>query len=192
MLVGAYQEVMGNNHNLFGAPHEAHIHIDEEGFSDQESHQRERLSAPPRSARATSASLLHDGFRRLINRRVKDGELSEAEGAELAQFYESRYDAYTYLAVNGVKAAFAAQDRLLNYVIQPILTIKNVQFERLTTCMVTQRKPKASKYLTTPTRPVQVDRDRSVAGLLEKMEGTGFGGPPTRRSSSHLARHARR
>src|SRR5947209_5264752 len=42
--------------------------------------------------------------------------------------------------------------------------------------MVTQRKPKPSKYLTIPTRPVQVDRDRSVAGLLEKMEGTGFGG----------------
>jgi deoxyhypusine synthase len=41
--------------------------------------------------------------------------------------------------------------------------------------MVTQRKPKASKYLTAPTRPIQVDRDRSVAGLLEKMEGTGFG-----------------
>ncbi len=41
--------------------------------------------------------------------------------------------------------------------------------------MVTQRKPKASKYLVTPTRPVQVDRDRSVAGLLEKMEGAGFG-----------------
>ena len=37
--------------------------------------------------------------------------------------------------------------------------------------MVTQRKPKPSKYLTIPTRPVQVDRDRSVAGLLEKMEG---------------------
>jgi hypothetical protein len=37
--------------------------------------------------------------------------------------------------------------------------------------MVTQRKPKPSKYLTIPTRPVQVDRDRSVAGLLE-MEGT--------------------
>jgi deoxyhypusine synthase len=42
--------------------------------------------------------------------------------------------------------------------------------------MVTQRKPKPSKYLTVPTRPVQVDRDRSVAGLLEKMEGAGFGG----------------
>ena len=41
--------------------------------------------------------------------------------------------------------------------------------------MVTQRKPKASKYLTVPTRPVQVDRDRSVAGVLEKMEGAGLG-----------------
>src|SRR3546814_3990789 len=51
----------------------------------------------------SSDLLLHDGFRRLISRRVKNGELSEAEGAELAQFYESRYDAYTYLAVNGVK-----------------------------------------------------------------------------------------
>ncbi|HYN85612.1 MAG TPA: deoxyhypusine synthase family protein [Pyrinomonadaceae bacterium] len=41
--------------------------------------------------------------------------------------------------------------------------------------MVTQRKPRATKYLTTPVRPTQVDRDRSVAGLLEKMEGAGFG-----------------
>ena len=48
-------------------------------------------------------SLLHDGFRRLINQRVKDGALSEAEGAELAQFYESRYEAYTYLSVNGAQ-----------------------------------------------------------------------------------------
>ena len=32
MLVGAYQEVMGNNHNLFGVPHEAHIFIGEDGY----------------------------------------------------------------------------------------------------------------------------------------------------------------
>ena len=41
--------------------------------------------------------------------------------------------------------------------------------------MVAQKKTKASKYLTVPTRPVPMDRDRSVAGLLEKMEGAGFG-----------------
>src|SRR5436305_8555062 len=42
--------------------------------------------------------------------------------------------------------------------------------------MVTQRKPKPSKYLTIPTRPVQVDRDRAWAGLRVKLVGTGFGG----------------
>ena len=37
-----------------------------------------------------------------------------------------------------------------------------------------KKREKSSKYLTTPTRPVQVDRDRSVAGILQKMEGAGF------------------
>ena len=45
--------------------------------------------------------LLHDGFRRQVTQRIKEGELSEAEGSELVNFYESRYDAYTYIAVNG-------------------------------------------------------------------------------------------
>jgi arginine decarboxylase-like protein len=93
---------MGNNHNLFGAPHEAHIHIDEEGFLIKKVIKGTTVGAAAERARY-ERSYLHDGFRRLINRRVKDGELSEADGAELAQFYESRYDAYTYLAVNGVK-----------------------------------------------------------------------------------------
>lgn len=41
--------------------------------------------------------------------------------------------------------------------------------------MVAQKRSKSSKFLTAPTRPVPIDRDRSVAGLLEKMEGAGFG-----------------
>jgi hypothetical protein len=47
---------------------------------------------------------LHDGFRRLINQRVKDGELTEAEAAEVVEFYESRYGAYTYIALNGSRS----------------------------------------------------------------------------------------
>ncbi len=102
MLVGAYQEVMGNNHNLFGTPHEAHIYIDDEGYLIKKVIRGTTVGEATERARYEK-SLLHDGFRRLINQRVKEGELSEAEGAELAQFYESRYDAYTYLAVNGAK-----------------------------------------------------------------------------------------
>jgi arginine decarboxylase len=103
MLVGAYQEVMGNSHNLFGAPHEAHVYIDEEGFLIKKVIKGTTVGGAAERARY-ERTFLHDGFRRLISRRVKEGELSEAEGAELAQFYESRYEAYTYLAVNGVKS----------------------------------------------------------------------------------------
>ena len=102
LLVGAYQEVMGNNHNLFGTPNEAHIYIDDEGYLIKKVIRGTTVGEATERARYEK-SLLHDGFRRLINQRVKEGELSEADGAALSQFYESRYDAYTYLSVNGAK-----------------------------------------------------------------------------------------
>src|SRR6185369_12783012 len=42
--------------------------------------------------------------------------------------------------------------------------------------MTMMKRSKAAKYLKTPTYPIQIDRDRSVAGLLAKMEATGFQG----------------
>jgi arginine decarboxylase len=100
MLVGAYQEVMGNNHNLFGAPNEAQIHIDEEGYLIKKVIRGTTVGEAAGRARY-ERGLLHDGFRRQVTQRIKDGELSEAEGAELVNFYESRFDAYTYVGVNG-------------------------------------------------------------------------------------------
>jgi arginine decarboxylase len=100
MLVGAYQEVMGNNHNLFGTPNEAQIHIDEKGYLIKKVIRGTTVGEAAARARY-ERSLLHDGFRRQVAQRIKDDELSEAEGAELVNFYESRYDAYTYVAVNG-------------------------------------------------------------------------------------------
>lgn len=100
MLVGAYQEVMGNNHNLFGTPNEAQIHIDEEGYLIKKVIRGTTVGEAAGRARY-ERGLLHDGFRRQVSQRIKDGELSEAEGAELVDFYESRFDAYTYVAVNG-------------------------------------------------------------------------------------------
>jgi len=100
MLVGAYQEAMGNNHNLFGAPNEAHIHIDEAGYLIKKVIRGTTVGEAAGRARY-ERGLLHDGFRRQVTQRIKDGELSEAEGSELVNFYESRYDAYTYIAVNG-------------------------------------------------------------------------------------------
>jgi arginine decarboxylase len=100
MLVGAYQEVMGNNHNLFGTPNEAQIHIDDDGYLIKKVIRGTTVGEAAGRARY-ERSFLHDGFRRQVTQRIKDGELGEAEGADLVNFYESRYDAYTYIAVNG-------------------------------------------------------------------------------------------
>jgi arginine decarboxylase len=102
MLVGAYQEAMGNNHNLFGSPNEAHIHIDEDGYLIKKVVKGTTVGEALYRARYERGQL-HEGFRRIIAQRVKRGELSEAEGAEMVELYESRINAYTYLAVNGVQ-----------------------------------------------------------------------------------------
>ena len=104
MLVGAYQEVMGNNHNLFGSPNEAHIHIDEDGYLIKKVVRGTTLGESLSRVRYERGQL-HESFRRQVGLRVKRGDLTEAEGAEMVDYYESRIDAYTYLAVNGSKGA---------------------------------------------------------------------------------------
>ncbi|MBX3291072.1 MAG: biosynthetic arginine decarboxylase [Acidobacteria bacterium] len=99
MLVGAYQEVMGNNHNLFGVPHEAHIYIGEDG------HIIKKVIAGDTLAEAVStvrfdAVQLHDQFRRTVMKKIKDGSLSSSEGNDLIEFYEKQADGYTYLSPN--------------------------------------------------------------------------------------------
>jgi len=100
LLVGAYQEVMGNNHNLFGAPNEAHIHIDDDGYLIKKVVKGTTVGEALERARYERGQL-HEGFRRLVAQRVKRGDLSEAEGAAMVESYESRINSYTYLAANG-------------------------------------------------------------------------------------------
>ncbi|MBK9152921.1 MAG: biosynthetic arginine decarboxylase [Chloracidobacterium sp.] len=100
MLVGAYQEVMGNNHNLFGVPHEAHIHIGDDGHIIKKVVYGATLSDSVAVARYDAVQL-HDHFRRAIMQRIKNGSLSTKEGNQLIEFYENQADSYTYLAPNG-------------------------------------------------------------------------------------------
>jgi arginine decarboxylase len=100
LLVGAYQEVMGNNHNLFGVPHEAHIHIGEDGHIIKKVIQGATLGDSLATVRY-EATQLHDQFRRIVQKRIKNGELSEKDGHQLIEYYELQIDAYTYLSPNG-------------------------------------------------------------------------------------------
>lgn len=100
LLVGAYQECMGNNHNLFGLPHEAHIHIDEDGYIIKKVIPGSTLGDALAQVRYEGGQL-HDNFRRMITQRIKENEISTKEGQELMDFYEKSISAYTYLTLNG-------------------------------------------------------------------------------------------
>jgi arginine decarboxylase len=104
MLVGAYQEVMGNNHNLFGIPHEAHIHIDNDGYIIRKVLVGSTLGEALASARYESTQL-HEGFRQLVAEQVKDGDLDAKKAHSLIEYYESKIGAYTYLLPNDEKSA---------------------------------------------------------------------------------------
>ena len=103
LLVGAYQECMGNNHNLFGLPHEAHIHIDEDGYIIKKVIQGSTLGDSLAQVRFEETQL-HDSFRKMVMQRVKDGEASAKEGNDLIEYYENCVDSYTYLTVSSEKS----------------------------------------------------------------------------------------
>ncbi len=100
MLVGAYQEVMGNNHNLFGVPHEAHVHIGEDGYLIKKVIQGATLGDAVEIVRFDSAQL-NEQFRKTIMQRIKADEISTKTGYQLIEFYEKQADSYTYLSPNG-------------------------------------------------------------------------------------------
>jgi arginine decarboxylase len=95
-LIGAYQEVMGNNHNLFGDPHEAHIVVDQNGYLIKKVVPGSSVGDTLAWARYAKSEL-HESFRQLVQDRIKEGQLTAAEGEELISRYESRIAAYTYL-----------------------------------------------------------------------------------------------
>ncbi len=96
MLVGAYQEVMGNNHNLFGVPHEAHIHIGDDGYIIKKVIQGSTIGDSLATVRFDGTQL-HDQFRKLVMHRIKNNDVLAKEGDRLIEFYEKALDSYTYL-----------------------------------------------------------------------------------------------
>jgi len=74
-LVGAYQEVMGSGHNLFGPPNEAHIVIEDEGYLITKVVPGGTLGEAVETARY-ERSALQEGFGELAAEQVKRGRLS--------------------------------------------------------------------------------------------------------------------
>jgi len=96
-LVGAYQEVMGSNHNLFGRPNEAHVIIDTDGrYHIKKIVQGGRIGDMLTVARYDKGQAW-ESMQQMIGTRVAGGLLSEDEAGALMKQYESDINRYTYL-----------------------------------------------------------------------------------------------
>jgi arginine decarboxylase len=99
VLVGAYQEILGDLHNLFGDTHAVHVSLDEAGNDVLESvikgtSVREVLDYVEFDADAL-VGMVRDG----VEAAVRDGRMDLEESGRLLRFYEDGLHGYTYLEV---------------------------------------------------------------------------------------------
>ncbi len=96
-LTGAYQEVMGSHHNLFGHPNEAHVLIGDDGKYDIHTLvPGSTIDDMIRFARYDRNQLVNS-YRRLVEARVASGILDSAAAQSLISQYEAGAMSGTYL-----------------------------------------------------------------------------------------------
>ncbi len=98
-LTGAYQDVMGDMHNLFGRLNEVHIFSyddDPQDFYIEEvvkgSSVEDVLNIMQYNPRAMASDV-----KRMIDKQISAGKINPREGVKWTDFYESCLSGYTYL-----------------------------------------------------------------------------------------------
>lgn len=96
-LVGAYQEILGDLHNLLGDTHAVHITVDDNGsYSVDEVIKGDTVREVLRFVQYSGDELLR-AMRKTVEKGVKEQKLSIDESRLLLRFYEDGLDGYTYL-----------------------------------------------------------------------------------------------
>ncbi len=95
-MVGAYQEVMGNFHNLFGTLNEAHIIINKNGYLIKKIISGSHISDVLGMARYDK-NFLFESFNVHIEEQLKKNKLTEDAAEMLRAEYQKHFDSYTYL-----------------------------------------------------------------------------------------------
>jgi arginine decarboxylase len=96
-LVGAYQEILGDLHNLFGDTNAVHVGLGDDGAVVLEAvihgdRVREVLDYVQFQSR-----MLLDQFRKDVETAVREGRIGYEESGALVRFYEEGLNGYTYL-----------------------------------------------------------------------------------------------
>jgi len=98
-LTGAYQDVMGDMHNLFGRLNEVHIFSyddDPEDFYIEEVVKGTSVEDVLSIMQYNPKAMAYD-VKRLIDKQVSAGNIKPREGVRWTDFYEACLSGYTYL-----------------------------------------------------------------------------------------------
>ncbi len=98
-LVGAYQDIMGDIHNLFGRVGEAHVFLDDneaDGFYIEETVNGSKVSDLLKLIQYRSNDLARL-MKKQIDRSTKDKQIKAREGVRLLDFYENQLEKESYL-----------------------------------------------------------------------------------------------
>ena len=96
-LVGAYQEILGDLHNLFGDTHAVHVSLDERGSVVLDAVVKgDTVTEVLDYVEFDSATLVRK-LRNDVELAVRQGKISYEESGRLLEFYEEGLQGYTYL-----------------------------------------------------------------------------------------------
>lgn len=98
-LVGAYQETLGDLHNLFGDTNAVHVELDENGECHLSHVVEGDTVKEVLSYVQYDAADLAERLRQGIERALKEGRLTEEESAKLQKRYKEAMEGYTYFQV---------------------------------------------------------------------------------------------
>jgi len=96
-LLGAYQEILGDLHNLFGDTNAVHVSLDEQGEVNLDTVIKGDTVREVLHYVQYSADEMATRMRKDVERAVRAGKISLDESRQLLSFYESGLEGYTYL-----------------------------------------------------------------------------------------------
>jgi arginine decarboxylase len=100
-LVGAYQETLGDLHNLFGDTHVVHIRLHDEGGWWIEEIVKGDTAIKVLEYMEYDVAELYPALARDCERAIRDGRMTIAESQALKRFYEGELNGYAYLEPDG-------------------------------------------------------------------------------------------
>ncbi|XZE56927.1 biosynthetic arginine decarboxylase [Planctomycetaceae bacterium SH139] len=95
-LVGAYQEILGDLHNLFGDTHAVHVELDGDNVTIQSIVKGDTVDEVLNYVQFNSSELL-DRMQKSIEQAVRQGTINNAEAGRFLKSYEEGLAGYTYL-----------------------------------------------------------------------------------------------